>query len=395
MRGLTRYVLFDLLKVFLITLAGMTLIMILAGVGQEAVRQGLGLGPIFRLIPFILPEAMRFAVPATVLLATCTVFGRMGADNEIVALKSLGISPTVVIAPALSLAFVLSLISVWLNDVAVSWGSRGVHRVVVESVEQIAYGMLRTHRSYSTSRFSINVKSVDERRLLRPTLTFHAQGDAPAVTLTAREAELRRNLQDGTLSVFLTDGTIDVGGQARAFFPDTIERVIPLTDATRKGDISRGPSHCPLRLIRSERFDQRHEIERIEQSLAAESAFSMLTGDFDSLVGQPIAGGQAQLHDAQCRLYRLRAEPWRRWANGFSCFFFVLVGAPLAMHRRSANFFNTFAVVFMPILIIYYPLLALGIDRAKSGAVPPYTVWLGNVVLLAVGFALLRKVIRY
>ena len=34
----------------------------------------------------------------------------------------------------------------------------------------------------------------------------------------------------------------------------------------------------------------------------------------------------------------------------------------------------------------------LGIDRAKNGAWPPYSVWLGNLVLLAVGLALLRRV---
>ncbi len=36
-----------------------------------------------------------------------------------------------------------------------------------------------------------------------------------------------------------------------------------------------------------------------------------------------------------------------------------------------------------------------GIDGAKSGTIPPYTVWAGNLILLVWGFYLLRKVIRY
>jgi hypothetical protein len=39
--------------------------------------------------------------------------------------------------------------------------------------------------------------------------------------------------------------------------------------------------------------------------------------------------------------------------------------------------------------------LALGVDRAKAGAVTPYSVWLANVILAAWGVWLLRRVIRY
>jgi len=36
--------------------------------------------------------------------------------------------------------------------------------------------------------------------------------------------------------------------------------------------------------------------------------------------------------------------------------------------------------VLRPILIGYYPLLMYGIDQAKSGNLPPYSVWLANLV---------------
>ena len=104
---------------------------------------------------------------------------------------------------------------------------------------------------------------------------------------------------------------------------------------------------------------------------------------------------RGRIKNARDRLRRLRLEPWRRWANGFSCFFFVLLGAPLAIRMRTTNFFTTFAACFLPILLVYYPLLAFAVDRSKDGAVPPYTVWLGNLVLLAAGFLMLRRVIRY
>ena len=56
---------------------------------------------------------------------------------------------------------------------------------------------------------------------------------------------------------------------------------------------------------------------------------------------------------------------------------------------------TSFGLCFLPILLLYYPLLMYGLDRAKSGALPPYCIWLGNLVLLGGSFWLLRKVMRY
>lgn len=125
MRILTRYIVIELLKVFLLSLVSMTVFVFLVLVGREAVENGLGLVPILRLVPYMLPQAMQFAVPGTMLLATTSVYGRIASSNEIVAVKSLGISPMVMIWPTLILATVVSFSAVVLNDVAVSWGRGG------------------------------------------------------------------------------------------------------------------------------------------------------------------------------------------------------------------------------------------------------------------------------
>ena len=209
MRLLSRYILLELLKVFSVTLVGMTIVLVLAGVAQEAIRQGLGLLPILRLIPYILPNALVFAVPGTILFAACSVYGRMSADNEMVAAKSLGISPWAFLIPGFILTFLISLTAVWLNDIASSWGQRGIDRVVLQSVEQIAYGLLRTHRSYSSPRFSINVEDVRGRKLIHPTVTFHTSDSASPAILTAEEAELRLNADKSALTILVTNSRVE------------------------------------------------------------------------------------------------------------------------------------------------------------------------------------------
>src|SRR3989304_1461048 len=134
MRILTRYVVFDLLTVFLLILTGLTLTIFILLVGKEAVDKGLGLGPLLRMVPYLLPQAMQFAVPATMLLATTYVYGRMSSYNEIVAIKALGISPMTVIWPALALATLVSFAGVALNDLAVSWGRNGLGGGVIEAL---------------------------------------------------------------------------------------------------------------------------------------------------------------------------------------------------------------------------------------------------------------------
>ena len=395
MNQLTRHILWELVKVFLTALVALTGMVVLIGLAMEAVRQGLGPLPVLRMLPYILPDSLRFSVPATILMAVCMVYGRMSASNEIVATKSLGISPMSLMWPALGMSFCVSLVAVWLNDIAVSWGQVGVQRVAIQSVEEIAYGMLRTQRSYSSDQFSINVKNVKDRKLVQPTITFYGSGDAPTILLVAEEAELKFNPDEETLSVFLTNGMVDVEGEVTGYFDDRIERVIPLGDTEKDKKREDSPSRCPMWRISSESAAQRQAIRTLEETLAVEAAYSLSTGDFAALASDRWQSRERELRIARERLYRLKTEPWRRWANGFSCFFFCIVGAPLAVKLRKSDYLTVFFMCFTPILLCYYPLLALGLKMAKGGELPPYSVWLGNAICLLVGMWLLRSVNRH
>ena len=390
---ITRYVLRELLQVFLVALAALTLFMLVVGLVKEAQQQGLGLVQIVALVPYILPEAMRFAVPGTMLFAVASVFGRLSAANEITALKAAGISPLATIRPALFLAVVVSLVSVWLNDVAVSWGRDGVRRVIVSSVEEIIYGRLRQQRAYATSQVSINVKSVDGRTLVRPTLSLQPSGGGPPVTISAAAAELRANPEAGTLTVRCRNGTLHVG-DVKAVFPDVIERELPLDAVSRKAAGSTSPSEIAMADFEAARIEQAERIGRIEQHAAAKIAMAMFEGRLEASLPAAVDHERQVIKSERGRLHRINMEPWRRWANGFSALCFVLVGAPMAIRLRNADFLTSFFLCFLPILLVYYPVFMLGVSQAKSGSVPPIAVWMGNVLVCLWGAWLLRRVLR-
>jgi lipopolysaccharide export system permease protein len=394
MRTLTRYLTLELVGWLVIVLLLLTALLVLVVVAGEASRMNLGFGPTLKLLPFVLPTALAYALPCALLFTICLVYGRMSADNEVVATKALGISPVVLLWPAWVLAFGLSLVGVWLTDLAFSWGTVGVQRVVVQSVEQIAYGMLRTQKSYANQRFSITVKDVVGRRLIRPEMNFQANNDMPAMMISAAEAELQTDLARNMMILVLIDGHIE-GGRVQGYFPGREVHEVPLAYLAARDFKEGNPAQLALRRLTGETVAQERRIDELEQSLAAETAVALVAGEFEKLDEQTWKQRRRQLADARLRLFRLRTEPWRRWANGFSALCFVLVGAPLAILLKKSDVMTTFGWLFLPLLVIYYPLFIGCCDRAKAGDWPAYVVCVPNVLLLVVGMALQRWVVRY
>jgi lipopolysaccharide export system permease protein len=389
----TRYVLAELLKAFTLSLGVLTLLFIIFGLVREAREQGLEPQQVLQLIPFVLPDALRFTVPATILLSACMVYGRMSSSNEITALKSLGISPMTVLWPVMIISFALSVATVWLNDLAVTWGREGVRRVVLESVEEIVYGMLRTNRTYSSKDVSIVVKRVEGRKLINPTISMVSKKSS--MTMSSESAELRSDPKEGVLTIICTNGELEVEGKGTIkFYGGTLERSIPLDQKKTAEEIGH-PSYMAMNAIPDTIAVLEKELETQYDELAAKAALAMMTGNFAELAGGEWNTEDIEKKTKQQKVFRLQTEPHRRMSNGFSCFCFALIGAPLAIRLRNADLMTSFFLCFMPILLVYYPLLAFGVDMAKNGTLPPYSVWVGNIILIFAGLWMMRRVVRY
>jgi lipopolysaccharide export system permease protein len=221
---------------------------------------------------------------------------------------------------------------------------------------------------------------------------IQGSGDKPAVTVSAREAELRLLPEEGKLLLRLENFEID--GPYRVQDTGTYAYEASIEELTGASSKTRSPSNYALAEIRPAVAEQQELVNRIEHSMNAQAAFGMLTGDFDSLSATSWQVHTRQLEEAKARLHRLNTEPWRRWANGFSCLCFVMIGVPVAVWLRYSEFIASFFICFLPILVVYYPLLAVSVDQAKDGALPPQAVWLGNIILALAGVWLLRRVNR-
>jgi len=382
MSYLARHVVWEVLKTFLVITAVTTLMMTLGGGVKEGVKQGLPPLLMLQLMPYLLPEMLRFTVPGCLLFAVCSVYGRMASTNEVVAVKSLGVSPLAVIWPVLALATGLSLFTFWMYDLCAWWGRPGAKRAVVKSVEDITYSVLRTQKVYHSPKLSIIVQDVRDRVLKSPKITYRSARDI--VILDAAEAELRSIDQGRGLRIVCRSGMMSYrskeGDREASFsFADEFSYEIPLARSLDINEDWAKPAQLALTSIP-------RQIERERQVLSRLSAQE---------AGSRSDAENSQHRRHELRYYRLSAEPHRRLANGFSCLCFVLLGAPMAIQRRQSDVVGIFFRCFFPILIVYYPLLVVGEHTSINGQLPPYAVWMANIVLAIVGMWFLRRVVRY
>src|SRR3954465_12627507 len=66
-------------------------------------------------IAYVLPFSLIFTIPWGLLTAVLLVFGRLSADNELIALRSNGVSITRICVPLVLVALICTAICLWLN----------------------------------------------------------------------------------------------------------------------------------------------------------------------------------------------------------------------------------------------------------------------------------------
>src|SRR5258706_15795335 len=100
---LQRVIMWELIRIFSITLVSLTALFLLGGLVAEASQRGLAPAQIFSIMPLMVPSMLPYTIPATTLFATCNVYGRLAKDNEITALRPAGVNLWQILPPAVLL----------------------------------------------------------------------------------------------------------------------------------------------------------------------------------------------------------------------------------------------------------------------------------------------------
>jgi lipopolysaccharide export system permease protein len=388
MRLLQRYILFELLKVFLFLLSLLTVLLVFVGVFREVAASGLGPFQILQILPFVVP----ILLPATLLLAVCVVYGRIAGDQEITAAKAAGINVFSLLWPAFLLSIVMSITSLVLTDQVIPWAISNIQRTVAMAVEDIFLDMLRTNHQVTDERqgFSITVMDVQDKTLIKPTFQYSRPGHSP-VTVQAATATMEFDLEEHQVVVHLVRGHIDIPGRSKTWFEQEEQRYpLPQEVAQPK------PRHISIQKIHRKMNGISQQLDVMQQRQEAEMAMALVLGDFQKLVQEDYTVYSYMRDFAQVDLNRLNTEIYSRFAMSLSCFFFVLIGGPFSILQGRRQFLTSFFMCFLPILVVYYPIALLMMSLCKNGqADPAYAMWSGNLVLAVAGVWVLNKVLRH
>ena len=181
----------DLAKITLLATAVFTLLMSVLAVIEPLRQRGLSGGQAMQLFTYSLPVMLSFTLPVAALFAATFVYGRFSQDNELMACRASGISTLSLMAPAIWLGVLVSLVTLTMGLYVAPkllWASR---QAVRSNLERIAFHGLKSNRRLDLGKRVFYADRVDpERHGLAGVLAMDMRDPHNVLVLSATEASL-------------------------------------------------------------------------------------------------------------------------------------------------------------------------------------------------------------
>ena len=360
---LQKYILAEMIPVFVSSLVVFGFLMLgtrMLSVTELIVSQGVSVGQVLRLVLFLLPGIVFFALPAASLISSLLAFIRLSSDNEVIALKSSGISLYQVLPPVLVLSFTAFLLAVFTAFAGLPWGNRSMRDMVLEIAE---------------SRADVGLK---ERVFCQPfdDVVFYVTDLTSGNRVMKDVFVVDKREQEMTYTIIAREGRILLQPKARAIVVRFVNGTI-FMEQREPGSV---------RTVQFKSYDLKVGLEDIMESLAA-------------------AGKAPKEMSARELLDRLEGLPWHsekrneilvelleRATLPVAVLFLGIIGVPLGTHMRSRSF--SFGIgVGLVVFLVYYMIFMGMRSVCETGEVSPLVgMWLPNVFLLVSCVYLFRHV---
>lgn len=410
---LHRYIFFELLKVFILSTAAITLFLALANALTELRDRGLGPIDSAHLVLYFVPAMLVFAMPVAALLTTTLVYGRLASDNEITACRASGVSMSTLLWPVLVLGLLIALATFSLHDHVIPWARYRAEDVGKQSIERFFFHRMRTRRHVSFGGLFISAKHIQGNILYGVVVRYREGGRNVVAYAPAARIDF---LPVDASPAAPADRPADVGtAEDEAKGPTRAEVAATCDDArvvrygrvsiflyrfyafdegqARKSSITRGDQGFTWSL------DTVRVMEPEEMTLAQLAArYKMPETTFDYRWASSRTWSEDSLVKLKRRIkaYSL-AEMHGRYASIASCVLLVALGAALGTVFRHGHILTAFFVSMGPALFAIFSVL-LGVKMVR--AEPQYmhslvsVIWVGNAVVLVIDALLVGQLLR-
>jgi len=353
MKLIRQYFLKEFLSNFFLSLLGITLLMILGNLiklSDMIVRKGVESASAFKLFLCYIPYLLEFSLPLSILLATLLTIGRASAENEIISLKTSGISLFKILFLFLVLGLITSLLSIILQDRIIPQAHFASRKIVKKIAKDNPLSFIEPGVFIDEFKdFVLFTRDVEENTL-RKVFIYELKEDSPNL-IYAEKGDFV--VEKEILKIKLQDGFIE--GPQMQYRIHFKTHFMHLPIEKKESSVSKKPADMTLK--------------ELEEEINA-----LRKRELDPLP--------------------LEAEFHKKISISFSSLVFVLLGfgaGGLVKHReKSINF----GICFLSALG-YYLLSLLGETLVLKKILPVYLgIWLANLILLTIGVALTLKICK-
>lgn len=366
MRIVSRYVRDSYLLTFLLTLLVLTFVMCVMVLFRIA--DPLAMGGSVRLIATIflagLPSALGFSIPVSIMTAALLTFGKLSANGEITAMKSSGIRMLQIMRQPMLFSALMAAICLHLNATIVptSYAARreALRQLGTESPMQLIEEG-RPIRDFPGITFYVGAKRDNQ---LLDIFIYQIQRGSPPRTIRAKRGTITASEDRQSLIVDLYDVRID------PFYDD------------RPG--AGQASHFPFLINLSQKDQSASPKTRKRSDMTMDEIVATLQDLPAAYPGLPPAelARQAAV---------LKVEFHKRIVMSLSCFFFVLLGAPLATktHRQE----TTVGIgISLGLVFVFYLFIIVAETLTRIPVLQPHLLtWLPIAIAAGLGSRLIRR----
>jgi len=366
MRILHRYILKEMLKTLAVGLASVTGV-VAFGMVLRALEH-YGLGPFTSALYMVLsmPKAAYFALPLAAVLAGTLVYGRLAAQNEVMACRASGIPIWSLFWPTIVLAVVTSAVAFFLAAWPLPASAYAAKRLALADIERLFFTRLSStgRIRLKDAGFQMTVDRVVGDMLYGPTVKYRGKSGqtycyAPFGRVTFDRARNRVKLALWEAVVVDEAHAVPIRGTHAVGL--TLPTVVP-----REED--------DLDLWRLMAWGRRPELSDRVRALpddASEATIAVATKKVR-------ARSMADLHG--------------RLAVAIGCFGLVLVGAGLGMYFHSGHLLTAFGVGLVPWMWASGATMFITARVSREYDHPEdliWLIWMPNLQVVVLGLAIL------
>src|SRR4051812_19929007 len=367
MKLIDRFISRELIVNVLFAIAVLSLVLVVGNIFRKLlpllVNHDVPMEYLITFIAYVLPFSLIFTIPWGLLTAILLVFGRLSADNELIALRSNGVSITRICIPLGVIAIVATAICIWLNVKVAPAAQEKLRSTIFDLATRnpmALFGSDQVIDQFPGRKIYVGKK---EGNKLDNVIVFEMDDNSLPVRVTyARTGMLEADLANKRILMHLFN--------ARYQQRDEND---PLNLRKIRDGINMAEGTLPISL---------EELYEKEKKRPSRSALSI-----EQLLEQLKSGNK---HERSAS----RTEINKRFSFPFSCLAFALIGVPLGVtaHRRETSIGFAMGLI---VAITYFLFVIIGDTlRGNPKVHPELLVWFPNVLFLVLGLILFRRLAR-